>query len=98
MALKYHPDKNPSEEGKKIFLEVQEAYDVLSDPNERTFYDNNREKILFNKDEMSKEDLEQYSFGFNIWEYFTVRCFKGYNDDQGSFYHVYRDVFEKIKA
>lgn len=47
---------------------------------------------------MSKEDLEQYSFGFNIWEYFTVRCFKGYNDDQGSFYHVYRDVFEKIKA
>ncbi len=50
MALKYHPDKNASEEGKKIFLEVQEAYDVLSDANERTFYDNNRERILFNKD------------------------------------------------
>lgn len=81
-----------------MFLEVQEAYDNLSDPNERTFYDNNREKILFNKDSMSKEDLEQYSFGFNIWEFFTTRCFKGLGDEEGGFFNVYRSVFEKIKA
>lgn len=56
-ALKYHPDKNPSEEAKEIFVQLTEAYNVLSDPNERTFYDNNREKILFNKEDMSKEDL-----------------------------------------
>lgn len=47
---------------------------------------------------MSKEDLEMYSFGFNIWIYFTVACFKGYEDSEGSFYQVYREVFEKIKA
>ncbi len=29
---------------------------------------------------MSKEDLEQYSFGFNIWEFFTAKCFKGFTD------------------
>ena len=54
LVLKCHPDKNPSEDAKKVFLELQEAYDVLSDPNERTFYDVNREKILFNKEDMSK--------------------------------------------
>jgi DnaJ family protein A protein 5 len=71
---------------------------VLSDANERTFYDNNREKILFNKDDMSKEDLEEYSFGFNIWEFFSGRCFKGFGDDEEGFYSVYRSVFEKIKG
>lgn len=47
---------------------------------------------------MSKEDLEQYSFGFNIWAYFTSACFKGYDDSEGGFYQVYREVIEKIKT
>jgi DnaJ family protein A protein 5 len=47
---------------------------------------------------MSKEDLEEYSFGFNIWEFFSVRCFKGFGDDEAGFYSVYRNVFEKIKG
>jgi len=47
---------------------------------------------------MSKEDLEQYSFGFNIWAYFTMNCFEGFEDNAEGFYAVYRDVFEKIKA
>lgn len=71
---------------------------MLSDPNERTWYDNNREKLLFNKEEMSKEDVDQYTFGFNIWHYFTTGCFNGYDDSPTAFYAVYRDVFEKIKA
>lgn len=47
---------------------------------------------------MSKEDLEEYSFGFNIWEFFSVKCFKGYGDDEAGFFGVYRNVFEKIKG
>ena len=48
MALKYHPDKNPEdpEGAKETFQIIQQAYDVLSDPQERAWYDNHREEIL----------------------------------------------------
>lgn len=29
---------------------------------------------------MSKEDVEMYSFGFNIWPYFSQSSFKGFDD------------------
>lgn len=77
---------------------MQEAYEVLSDPNERTWYDTNREKILFNKEDMSKEDIEMHTFGFNVWTYFSSACFKGYEDNEGGFYQVYREIFERIKT
>jgi curved DNA-binding protein CbpA len=40
LALKYHPDKNKnSEESKQIFMELVEAYEVLSDDSARRNYD-----------------------------------------------------------
>ena len=43
LVLKYHPDRLKGEEeqarGKDIFQKVQQAYELLSDPKERTRYD-----------------------------------------------------------
>ncbi|KAE8257205.1 hypothetical protein A4X13_0g2510 [Tilletia indica] len=48
LALRHHPDKNPDnvEEAQQQFLQVQAAYDVLSDDQERAWYDNHRDDIL----------------------------------------------------
>lgn len=39
LALKYHPDKNPSKEAEEQFKEISEAYAVLSDAEKRQMYD-----------------------------------------------------------
>jgi DnaJ-class molecular chaperone len=41
MALKYHPDRNKnSEESKRKFMDIVEAYEILSDNQARKNYDN----------------------------------------------------------
>ncbi|KAL8243933.1 hypothetical protein R6Q59_010191 [Mikania micrantha] len=47
-ALELHPDRNfGNEEGAtKLFAEIQAAYEVLSDPQERAWYDSHRDVLL----------------------------------------------------
>ena len=91
----YHPDKNPDdpEGAKQTFQLIQQAYDVLSDPQERAWYDNHREEILRGA---RGEELDQD--GLDIFQYFTSSCYSGFGDDEKGFYGVYREVFNSLAA
>ncbi|XP_055690683.1 dnaJ homolog subfamily C member 21 [Lutzomyia longipalpis] len=93
-ALRWHPDKNlDNPDGAKTqFQLVQQAYEVLSDPHERAWYDNHREQILRGR----QTDYEDNSL--DVFQYFTVSCFRGYGDDPGGFYAVYGEIFEKLAS
>lgn len=45
-ASQYHPDRNSDPRAPALFRAVQEAYDVLSDPDKRQAYDDNRRRNL----------------------------------------------------
>jgi len=54
-ALELHPDRNLNdvENATKRFAEVQTAYEILSDPQERAWYDSHRDAILSGEDDIS---------------------------------------------
>jgi DnaJ family protein B protein 4 len=39
LSLKYHPDRNPSDEARTLFPKINEAYEILSDPAKRKQHD-----------------------------------------------------------
>jgi DnaJ family protein B protein 4 len=39
LSLKYHPDRNPSDEARVLFPKINEAYEILSDPSKRKQHD-----------------------------------------------------------
>ncbi|XP_051733990.1 dnaJ homolog subfamily C member 21 isoform X2 [Ctenopharyngodon idella] len=93
LALKWHPDKNldNADEAAECFKLIQAAYDVLSDPQERAWYDNHREALL--KGGVSGEYQDD---SIDLVQFFTVTCYSGYGDDEQGFYTVYRNLFESI--
>ncbi|GCC41211.1 hypothetical protein chiPu_0025269, partial [Chiloscyllium punctatum] len=59
------------------FKLIQAAYDVLSDPQERAWYDSHREAILRGG---LNDDYEDDSV--DLLQYFTSACYSGYGDDE----------------
>jgi len=99
LVLQWHPDKNLDqlEYATEKFKELQHAYTILNDPHERAWYDSHRESIL-RGDSRNGEVSEEDDPGINLWPFFSSACYEGYEDDERSFYTIYRKVFQQIDA
>ncbi|XP_019438859.1 PREDICTED: DNAJ protein JJJ1 homolog isoform X2 [Lupinus angustifolius] len=98
LALQRHPDKLvqsgiSQSEATAQFQELQHAYEVLSDPKERAWYDSHRSQILF-----SDTDSVGSSVVPDLFSFFSNTVYNGYSDSGKGFYKVYSDVFDKIHA
>eukprot|EP01083_Nonionella_stella_P030073 82568_1 len=98
-ALKWHPDKNldQPEIATVKFKVVQEAYRVLTDKNERAWYDNHRESILRGVD-LDVHDGEKHDTAINLWQYFSSSAYSDFDTTDTGFYSVYDAVFLEIHS
>ncbi|KAK9366873.1 DnaJ domain-containing protein [Lipomyces kononenkoae] len=103
-ALLLHPDKNMHkvEEATQKFAQVQAAYEVLSDPDERAWYDSHREQIL-------RDDTVTLSGAFDgqssasvgtrtqdILQFFDPGLFAIIDDSEIGFFTIARKVFAQL--
>ncbi|KAK1372126.1 DnaJ subfamily member [Heracleum sosnowskyi] len=97
LALQRHPDKLmrsglSQEDATASFQELVNAYEVLSDPRERAWYDSHRSQILFS----SSNNASSVTSIPNLFSFFSNSVFSGFSDSGKGFYKVYGDVFDRI--
>ncbi|MCL7022220.1 hypothetical protein MKW94_018192, partial [Papaver nudicaule] len=99
LALQRHPDKLISQAGisekeaNAAFQDLVNAYEVLSVPNERSWYDSHRTRLLFSE---TKTTSSSNSAVPDLVSYYSNSCYSGFGDTGKGFYKVYGDLFEKI--
>lgn len=101
-ALELHPDRNYGnvEATTKEFADVQSAYEVLSDPQERAWYDSHRDAILGDEDGVSGDHYEhniRITTADDIMRMFTG--FRGkldFTDSDTGFYTVLKRTFDTL--
>ena len=74
---------------------------MLSDPQERAWYDAHRESILRGGSGVAGDagdGPDPDDAGLDVWAYFSSACYSGFGDGDDSFYAVYNRVFREIAA
>ena len=88
------------EETTKLFAEVQSAYEILSDPQERAWYDAHRDAFLRGSDDTVGEQFEhnvRITTANDILKLFTLfNARVDFSDSPTGFYGVLREMFDKL--
>lgn len=103
-ALELHPDRNYGnvENATKLFAEIQSAYEVLSDPQERAWYDSHRD-VLLRGEQAGQATTEEFSYNIRMTTADEVlklmMKFNGrveFTDSPSGFYGGLQDFFKKL--
>ncbi|KAG7663467.1 uncharacterized protein J8A68_003014 [[Candida] subhashii] len=101
-ALQLHPDKNPDnpDEAHHQFSSIRAAYEVLSDPQERSWYDSHKSSILNEDNEEDYVDTGDSHIPSisteEIYRFFNPSLFEKYDDSINGFYVVAGRLFERL--
>ena len=74
---------------------MQQAYECLTDPAERKYYDEHRESILRGVKPGEGMD-DTVDFLYDVTPFHFSGCYDGYGDVGNGFFAIYRTVFEEI--
>lgn len=101
-ALELHPDRNYGnvEASTHLFAEIQSAYEVLSDPQERAWYDSHRDAVLYDDAIPTGQHPQGTVRGTSTVDIFRliarINGCLDYSDSPDGFFAVIREAFSTI--
>lgn len=103
-ALELHPDRNYGnvESATKLFAEIQSAYEVLSDSQERAWYDSHRD-VLLRGEQAGQANTQEFSYNIRMTTADEILKFMmkfnsrvEFTDSPSGFYGGLQDFFKKL--